>query len=123
MRVAGKKINKDYFASTWFISLLIIIGYVAGVFFARCVLELDVNQTVVVGFFGAMLFSVGFMPYFFDVTYLLFNKYRLEYSATFTRLSFETINQMKKQKDITPEKEKEILRFFNSSVVITLRGS
>lgn len=112
IRGCKKEYKKDYFKSFWFVSLLTLVGYALGALLGIA-LNLNSNQVFVVGLFGAFIFVLPFIPYYLDATMILFKKYHKSYADTFLKLSIESLEELKKQQKISPEKEKEIKDFLN----------
>ena len=102
---------KDYYKCVWFIPILMLIGYAGGVAIGIFLLDVDINQLSVIGMFGSLILTMFTIPYYFDCTYEIFKKYHQEYINTFIKLSMDTIKEMKKNEEISKEKEKEILNF------------
>ena len=106
-----KTFYKDYIKCVWFIPIIMLIGYAGGVAAGLFLLEVDINQLSVIGLFGSLLTVMFLIPYYFDCTFIIFKKYHQEYINTFIKLSMDTIKEMKKNEEISKEKEKEIMNF------------
>mgnify|MGYP003317014025 CR=1 FL=1 len=106
-----KPFYKDYYKCVWFIPILMLVGYVGGVALAFFFLDVDVIQLSVIGLFGSLLTTMFAIPYYFDCTLQIFKKYHNEYINNFVKLSMDTLKEMKKNEEISKEKEKEIIDF------------
>ena len=114
MKIIKRSFNKDYYASLWYVVILYVVGYIAGCFVGRCLLNLDFDKAIIVGIFGSLLLTIGFIPYYFDVTYFLFRKHSDKYNAMFVKLSLETLEEVKKENKIDPEKEEELRKYLDA---------
>lgn len=104
-----KQYAKDHFKGTWFLLLLLILGFSSGILLGEFVIKQSQSVNVVFGYFMSLVFILPFIPYYFDFTLILFKKYHQAFINTFVELSIESLNELKKKQDISEEKEKEIL--------------
>ena len=114
MKIIKRVFNKDYYKSLWYVIILFVAGYIGGCFTARCLLNVSPDQVLVVGMFGSLLLTFGFIPYYFDVTYYLFRKHSDKFNAMFVKLSLETLEEVKKTSKIDPEKEEELRKYLDA---------
>lgn len=110
-----KEFNKDFYSSLWALILLVAIGFVGFACIGNFVLtELVTDQVIVVGLFGVFVVTLFFLPYYFNVLQLLYQKYSRDYVETFIELSLQSIEEIKKTTEIDPEKEKQIREFLDA---------
>lgn len=110
-----KEFYKEYYKALWFIPILMVLGYCLASFLGIMFLDLESERLIVLGLFGSFVLTFMFVPYYFDVMMILFSRYQNVYTEHFIKLSFETLEQLKKTNKINAEKEKEITDFLNKS--------
>lgn len=106
-----KQFYKDYYKSVWLLPIVLALGFAGGICLGKFVFNLDIALNIVIGWFGSFILILPFIPYYFDLTLIIFKKYQPTFVNTFIDLSIQTINEMKKNENIVDEKEKEILDF------------
>lgn len=110
-----KNFYKDYYKATWFLGLILVLGYAAGFLFPYFFINnIDMIQISVVGMFVSFIFLLFFVPYFLSVSQIIFAKYRENYVETLIELTKKSLEELTKTKSITAEKEKEILSIMES---------
>ena len=115
LKQTRKQFYKEYYKSTWFLGLILIIGYAAGVLIPYFFINnIDIEQINVIGVGLAFTLLLFFVPYFVNVTNLIFAKYRSMYFETLIDLSKKSLDELKKNNAISEDKEKEILNVLES---------
>ena len=106
---------KDYHKATWFLGLILILGYAAGFLIPYFFINnIDMVQISVIGLFGSFIFLLFFAPYFLSISQIIFTKYRESYVETLIDLTKKSLEELAKTKSITSEKEQEILKIMES---------
>lgn len=109
------KFYKIYYKMFWFLGLLLIGGYAAGTLLSYFFIpSLDVSQVSIVGMFGSFILLLFFIPYFLCASEVLFADYRSKFVEVLIDLSKQSLEELKKTKTISEEKEKEVLKFIES---------
>lgn len=110
-----KDFYKEYYKSTWFLGLILIIGFAVGVLIPYFFINnIDVVQINTIGLGLSFTLLLFFVPYFVNVSNLIFAKYRPMYFETLIDLSKKSLEELKKNNAISEDKEKEILSVIES---------
>lgn len=114
MKKMRKPFYKDYYKSEWFLLVLVfvsLLGFSAVSYFF--IPNFNNIHGIVFAVFATFVICLFFLPYHLNVLQLLYKKYKNQYISTFVKLSFESLEEIKKTQEIDPEKEKEIRAFLS----------
>lgn len=111
----GKNFYKDYYKAFWFLGLILIIGYFAGSLLAYFYFDnINMVQICFIGFFGSFILLLLFVPYFLSASSIIISSYRKKYFHTLMDLTKKSLLQMRRAKEITEDKEKEVINLLES---------
>ena len=110
-----KGFYKDYYKAFWFLGLILIVGYFAGSLLAYFFIDnIDMVQISFLGFFGSFILLLLFVPYFLSASSIIISGYRKKYFHTLIDLTRKSLLQMKRAKEISEDKEKEVIELLES---------
>lgn len=114
IRANRKDFYKSYYNLNWFLLVIAIIGYLAGsllsFFFVK---NIDMTQAAIVGLFGAFILLLLFIPYYLCGSELQFSGFKKDFLNKLIELSMKSLEEMKKARNISEEKEQEVIKFLN----------
>lgn len=82
----------DYYSTFWYIAILFIGGYVGGAIFGLNVLHLTGARSAIVGLFTALILTIYFLPYIYDILSIIFTIDSHYYYKAIVKLSEMGIN-------------------------------
>lgn len=99
---------RDYYSTFWYIALLFIAGYVGGSIFGLNILHLNGSKSAIVGLFTALILTIYFLPFVYDMLSIIFTVDSHYYYKAIVNLSDVGINPtggMIAQKELEAMKE------------------
>lgn len=123
LNVISKKVHKenrkgfykDYYKAFWFLGVILTIGYFCGSLLAYFFIKnANMIQIAFVGLFGSFILLLFFVPYFLNASIIIISGYRKKYFHTLIELSKKSLQEMKRAKEITDDKEKEVIELLES---------
>ena len=111
-----KAFFKEYFRSTWFLHLLLLVGLFGG--FAINYFAIgngNIADSFVIGLALALLLVSPFLNYFSYVLTGMYAHFSKDYFESFFKTSFELINKLKSENKINDEESKAIAEAINNA--------
>jgi len=110
-----KSFIKEYAKAFWFVGLILVVSYVGGMLLSYFFIPgLNANQFTIVGLFAALIIGLFFIPYFLNASQLIFLKLRPHFIDSLIDLSKKSLAEMKKAKQISEDKEKEVMNIIEA---------
>lgn len=110
-----KPFRKEYFKATWFISPLLLIGYVLGAVPAAVFLPVDAFKVATIGLAVMSLVLLFILPYYFDVIETLFYRHGVSFAKASIALSLVNLDRLKAGHRMSAAEEKEIKKFIDQA--------
>lgn len=110
-----KGFYKDYYKAFWFLGVILTVGYFSASLLAYFLIKnANMVQISFIGLFGAFILLLFFVPYFLNASIIIISSYRKKYFHTLIELSKKSLQEMKRAKEITDDKEKEVIQLLES---------
>lgn len=120
----AKGFNKEYYLNTFFILLILAGGFALGATITYFIISSpDIHESLTTGKFSFMdifsLIGLGgvffasilmiiILPYFYNVIYLLVEKYKKGFASTTLEIAQASLEQIKNTRRLTDEEEREV---------------
>lgn len=105
----GHKFWKTYFSATWFLDLILLLGFaIAAVLQYFVLTNVDVFETIVMGFGLSFILLMPLLNYLCEVFVIMFVRFTPQYEQTFTNFTIDFLTKYKDKLGINEEQANEL---------------